>query len=64
MKIHEYHAKAILARYGFRAAGEVVFAAADADVAAKRWWRNRRRRARFTRGPRGRGGVKVVRGQI
>ncbi len=65
MKIHEYQAKAILARHGVPVPqGEVVFAAADADVAAKQLGGAVVVvKAQIHAGGRGKGGgVKVVRG--
>ncbi|HEU4935160.1 MAG TPA: ADP-forming succinate--CoA ligase subunit beta [Vicinamibacterales bacterium] len=65
MKIHEYQAKAILARHGVPVPhGEVVFAAADADVAAKQLGGGVVVvKAQIHAGGRGKGGgVKVVKG--
>ena len=65
MKIHEYQAKAILARYGVPVPqGEVVFAAADAGVAAKQLGGGTVVvKAQIHAGGRGKGGgVKVVKG--
>src|SRR5215510_5100006 len=65
MKIHEYQAKAILARYGVAVPqGEVVFAAADAGVAAKQLGGGTVVvKAQIHAGGRGKGGgVKVVKG--
>src|SRR5256885_11897629 len=64
MKIHEYQAKAILARYGVPVPqGEVVFAAADAGVAAKQLGGTVVVKAQIHAGGRGKGGgVKVVKG--
>jgi len=64
MKIHEYQAKAILARHGVPVPqGEVVFAAADAGVAAKQLGGTVVVKAQIHAGGRGKGGgVKVVKG--
>src|SRR3954462_12009955 len=65
MKIHEYQAKAILARHGVPVPqGEVVFAAADADVGAKQLGGGTVVvKAQIHAGGRGKGGgVKVVKG--
>jgi succinyl-CoA synthetase beta subunit len=65
MKIHEYQAKAILARYGVPVPqGEVVFAAADAAVTAKQLGGGTVVvKAQIHAGGRGKGGgVKVVKG--
>ena len=64
MKIHEYQAKAILARHGVPVPqGEVVFAAADAGVAAKQLGGIVVVKAQIHAGGRGKGGgVKVVKG--
>jgi succinyl-CoA synthetase beta subunit len=65
MKIHEYQAKAILARHGVPVPqGEVVFAAADADVVAKQLGGGTVVvKAQIHAGGRGKGGgVKVVKG--
>src|SRR6476661_4999934 len=65
MKIHEYQAKAILARFGVPVPeGEVVFAAADAAVAAKQLGGGTVVvKAQIHAGGRGKGGgVKVVKG--
>src|SRR6266545_3029336 len=65
MKIHEYQAKAILARHGVPVPqGEVVFAAADAGVAAKQLGAGTVVvKAQIHAGGRGKGGgVKVVKG--
>jgi succinyl-CoA synthetase beta subunit len=64
MKIHEYQAKAILARHGVPVPqGEVVFAAADAGVAAKQLGGVVVVKAQIHAGGRGKGGgVKVVKG--
>src|SRR5215213_4617937 len=65
MKIHEYQAKAILARHGVPVPqGEVVFAAADAGVAAKQLGGGTVVvKAQIHAGGRGKGGgVKVVKG--
>ena len=64
MKIHEYQAKAILARHGVPVPqGEVVFAAADAGVAAKQLGGIVVVKAQIHAGGRGKGGgVKVVNG--
>jgi succinyl-CoA synthetase beta subunit len=65
MKIHEYQAKAILARHGVPVPqGEVVFAAADADVAAKQLGGGVVVvKAQIHAGGRGKGGgVRVVKG--
>ena len=65
MKIHEYQAKAILARYGVPVPqGEVVFAAADAAIAAKQLGGGTVVvKAQIHAGGRGKGGgVKVVKG--
>jgi succinyl-CoA synthetase beta subunit len=65
MKIHEYQAKAILARHGVPVPqGEVVFAAADAGVAAKQLGGGSVVvKAQIHAGGRGKGGgVKVVKG--
>jgi succinyl-CoA synthetase beta subunit len=62
MKIHEYQAKSILARYGVPVPqGEVVFSAADAAAAAKRLGGTVVVKAQIHAGGRGKGGgVKVV----
>ena len=62
MKIHEYQAKAILARYGVPVPqGEVVFAAADAAIAAKQLGGTVVVKAQIHAGGRGKGGgVKVA----
>ncbi len=62
MKIHEYQAKSILARYGVPVPqGEVVFNAADASAAAKRLGGTVVVKAQIHAGGRGKGGgVKVV----
>jgi succinyl-CoA synthetase beta subunit len=65
MKIHEYQAKAILARHGVPVPpGEVVFAAAEADVVAKQLGGGLVVvKAQIHAGGRGKGGgVKVVKG--
>jgi succinyl-CoA synthetase beta subunit len=65
MKIHEYQAKAILARHGVPVPeGEVVFASADADAAAKQLGGGTVVvKAQIHAGGRGKGGgVKVVKG--
>jgi succinyl-CoA synthetase beta subunit len=64
MKIHEYQAKAILARHGVPVPqSEVVFAAADAGVAAKQLGGIVVVKAQIHAGGRGKGGgVKVVKG--
>ncbi len=64
MKIHEYQAKAILARHGVPVPqGELVFAAADAVVAAKQLGGTVVVKAQIHAGGRGKGGgVKVVKG--
>jgi succinyl-CoA synthetase beta subunit len=65
MKIHEYQAKAILARHGVPVPqGEVVFAAADAGIAAKQLGGGTVVvKAQIHAGGRGKGGgVKVVKG--
>jgi succinyl-CoA synthetase beta subunit len=64
MKIHEYQAKAILARHGVPVPqGEVVFAAADAGIAAKQLGGTVVVKAQIHAGGRGKGGgVKVVKG--
>ncbi len=64
MKIHEYQAKAILARYGVPVPqGEVVFNAADAAAAARRLGGTVVVKAQIHAGGRGKGGgVKVVKG--
>src|SRR5438093_10432434 len=64
VKIHEYQAKAILARHGVPVPqGEVVFAAADAGVAAKQLGGTVVVKAQIHAGGRGKGGgVKVVKG--
>jgi succinyl-CoA synthetase beta subunit len=62
MKIHEYQAKSILARYGVPVPqGEVVFSAADAAAAARRLGGTVVVKAQIHAGGRGKGGgVKVV----
>jgi succinyl-CoA synthetase beta subunit len=62
MKIHEYQAKSILARYGVPVPqGEVVFSAADAASAARRLGGTVVVKAQIHAGGRGKGGgVKVV----
>jgi succinyl-CoA synthetase beta subunit len=62
MKIHEYQAKAILARHGVPVPqGEVVFSAADAGAAARRLGGTVVVKAQIHAGGRGKGGgVKVV----
>ena len=64
MKIHEYQAKSILARYGVAVPqGEVVFSAADARAAAARLGGTVVVKAQIHAGGRGKGGgVKVVKG--
>jgi succinyl-CoA synthetase beta subunit len=64
MKIHEYQAKSILARYGVAVPqGEVVFSAADARAAAERLGGTVVVKAQIHAGGRGKGGgVKVVKG--
>jgi succinyl-CoA synthetase beta subunit len=64
MKIHEYQAKAILARYGVPVPrGEVVFKAADAAEVARRLGGTVVVKAQIHAGGRGKGGgVKVVKG--
>ena len=64
MKIHEYQAKAILARYGVPVPqGEVVFNAADAAASARRLGGTVVVKAQIHAGGRGKGGgVKVVTG--
>jgi succinyl-CoA synthetase beta subunit len=64
MKIHEYQAKAILARFGVPVPeGEVVFNAGDAGTAAKRLGGTVVVKAQIHAGGRGKGGgVKVVKG--
>jgi succinyl-CoA synthetase beta subunit len=62
MKIHEYQAKAILARYGVPVPrGEVAFTAEDAEAAAKRLGGSVVVKAQIHAGGRGKGGgVKVA----
>jgi succinyl-CoA synthetase beta subunit len=62
MKIHEYQAKAILARYGVPVPrGEVAFSADEADVAAKKIGGSVVVKAQIHAGGRGKGGgVKVA----
>jgi succinyl-CoA synthetase beta subunit len=64
MKIHEYQAKAILARYGVPVPqGEVVFNASDAAAAARKLGGTVVVKAQIHAGGRGKGGgVKVVKG--
>ncbi len=63
MKIHEYQAKAILARYGVPVPrGEVVFTAEEAEAAARRIGSSVVVKAQIHAGGRGKGGgVKVAR---
>jgi succinyl-CoA synthetase beta subunit len=64
MKIHEYQAKAILARHGVPVPqGEVVFSAAEAEVVARKLGGTVVVKAQIHAGGRGKGGgVKVVKG--
>src|SRR4051794_11731202 len=64
MKIHEYQAKAILARHGVPVPqGEVVFSAAEAEAAARKLGGTVVVKAQIHAGGRGKGGgVKVVKG--